>query len=197
MRERSASKLFKPIFRPLTTRNWADLERLFGPRGACAGCWCMWWRLERAKWGKQQGEKNRRAFQKIVATGGPTGVLAYLGREPVGWCAVAPRENYSRLARSRVLRPVDDQPVWSLTCFFVRKEHRRSGLTRQLLHAAVQYAVKHGAKIIEGYPQDPRRGEMPDAFAYTGFVSVFQEAAFEEVARRSATRPIMRLMRRD
>jgi GNAT superfamily N-acetyltransferase len=157
----------------------------------------MWWRLERAKWEKQKGEKNRRAFQKIVATEVPTGVLAYLGQEPVGWCAVAPREHYSRLARSRVLRPVDDQPVWSVTCFFVRKEHRRSGLTSQLLQAAVQYAEKHGAKIVEGYPQDSRRGGMPDAFAYTGFVSVFQQAGFEEVARRSATRPVMRFMGSD
>jgi len=173
------------------------LERLFGPRGACAGCWCMWWRLERARWDKQRGEKNRRALQKIVATEVPTGVLAYLGQEPVGWCAVAPREHYSRLARSRVLRPVDDQPVWSATCFFVRKEYRRSGLTRQLLQAAVQFAHKHGAKIIEGYPQGTRRGEMPDAFAYTGFASVFQQAGFEEVARRSATRPVMRLMASD
>jgi GNAT superfamily N-acetyltransferase len=197
MRERPSSKVSKAIFRPLTTRNWADLERLFGPRGACAGCWCMWWRLERAKWEKQKGEKNRRAFQKIIATEVPTGVLAYLDQEPVGWCAVAPREHYARLARSRVLRPVDDQPVWSVTCFFVRKEHRRSGLTRQLLQASVQYANKRGAKIIEGYPQDPRRGEMPDAFAYTGFASVFQHAGFEEVARRSATRPVMRLKGND
>jgi GNAT superfamily N-acetyltransferase len=154
----------------------------------------MWWRLERAKWAKQQGEKNRRAFRKIVGTGVPTGVLAYLGQEPVGWCAIAPREHYSRLARSRVLSPVDDETVWSVTCFFVRKEHRRSGLTSQLLQAAMQYAHKQGAKIIEGYPQDPRRGEMPDAFGYTGFVSVFLQVGFEEVARRSATRPIMRLM---
>jgi hypothetical protein len=121
--------------RPLTAKNWADLERLFGPRGACAGCWCMYYRRARSTWKEQKGEKNRRAFRKIVATGIPTGVLAYVGKEPAGWCAVAPRADYSALARSRVLRPVDERPVWSVTCFYVAKEHRRSGLTEPLLQS--------------------------------------------------------------
>lgn len=184
-------------FRALTSKTWSDLEELFGLRGGCAGCWCTLWRLKRSTWEKQKGEKNRRAFRKIVASGVPTGVLAYLGDQPVGWCAVAPREDYSGLARSRVLKPVDDQPVWSVTCFYVAKEHRRSGLTERLLHAAVEYAHKRGAKIIEGYPQDPRSGAMPDAFAWTGFFSAFQNAGFKEVARRSATRPVMRLLASD
>ena len=180
--------------RPLTAKNWPDLEKLFGPRGACAGCWCMTYRLSHSTWKKQQGEKNRRAFQRIVASGVPTGVLAYLGKEPVGWCAVAPREDFIRLEKSRVLKPVDDQPVWSLTCFFVAKTQRRSGLTVSLLRGAVEYACKRGAKIVEGYPQDPKSGDTPDAFAWTGFASAFKKAGFAEVARRSKTRPIMRLV---
>lgn len=179
--------------RPLTAKNWADLERLFGPRGACAGCWCMWYRLSRSAWEKQKGEGNRRAFQKLVTTGVPAGVLAYLDNEPVGWCAVAPRKDYVRLAGSRLLKPVDDQPVWSVTCFYVAKSHRRSGLTEQLLRAAVAYARKYRGKIVEGYPHDRAAGEVPDAFAYTGFFSAFRKAGFKEVARRSAQRPIMRL----
>jgi len=178
--------------RPLTARNWDDLERLFGPRGACAGCWCMWWRLPRSIWDKQRGEKNRRAFRKVVASGVPTGVLAYVNNEPVGWCAVAPREDYVRLACSRVLKPVDDRLVWSVTCFYVARAHRRGGLTEQLLRAAVEYAHQRGGKMVEGYPRDPRSGEMPDASAYTGFLSVFRDAGFKEVARRSPRRPIMR-----
>ena len=153
----------------------------------------MWYRLSRPTWEKQKGEGNRRAFRKLVATGAPAGVLAYLDKEPVGWCAVAPRKNYVRLAGSRVLKPVDDQPVWSVTSFYVAKAHRRSGLTEPLLRAAVEYARKHGGKIVEGYPHDPPAGEMPDAFAYTGFFSAFRNAGFKEVARRSARRPIMRL----
>jgi GNAT superfamily N-acetyltransferase len=177
---------------PLTVENWADLERLFGPRGACAGCWCMWWRLPRPIWNMQRGEKNRHAFRKLVASGVPTGVIGYLENEPVGWCAVAPRKDYVRLEGSRILKPVDDRTVWSVTCFFVAKAYRRAGLTQQLLRAAVAYARKHGGRIVEGYPHDPRPGRMADAFAYTGFVSAFRSAGFEEVARRSDRRPIMR-----
>lgn len=179
-------------FRPLTLKNWGDLETLFGPRGASGGCWCMWWRLKRSEYEKKKGAGNKRAFRKIVGSGRPTGVLAYAGKNPVGWCAVAPREEYPVLNRSRILAPVDDQKVWSVTCFYIPREWRHSGLTAQLLRAAVEYAMKRGAKIVEGYPQDPKSGKMVDAFAWTGFASAFLKAGFEEVARRSAGRPIMR-----
>jgi GNAT superfamily N-acetyltransferase len=152
----------------------------------------MWWKLRRSQYEKQKGAGNQRAFRRIVISGAPTGVLAYAGKQPVGWCAVAPREAYPVLDRSRVLRRVDDQPVWSVTCFYIPRPWRRSGLTTKLLEAAVQYARKQGAKIVEGYPQDPRSGEMPDAFAWTGFVSAFRKAGFKEVARRSPSRPVMR-----
>jgi GNAT superfamily N-acetyltransferase len=181
-------------FRPLSKKNWQDLETLFGPRGASGGCWCMWWRLRRSQYEADKGEANRLSFRDIVASGAPTGVMAYVDSKPVGWCAVAPRQDYSALARSRVLMPVDDKPVWSVTCFYISRQWRRRGLTVQLLKAAVDFAKKNGAKIVEGYPHDPQSGTMADAFAWTGFVSAFREAGFEEVARRSPSRPIMRLM---
>jgi GNAT superfamily N-acetyltransferase len=181
----------RECFRALTPANWSDLEDLFGPRGASAGCWCMWWRMKRSEWEHNKGEKNRRAFQKIVGSGAPTGILAYVGGQAVGWCAVAPRRDYSLLTRSRVLRPVDEQPVWSVTCFFIARAHRRAGLTVQLLRAAVDYARIQGATIVEGYPIDSRKN-TPDAFAWTGLASAFRKAGFREVARRSATRPVMR-----
>jgi GNAT superfamily N-acetyltransferase len=105
---------------------------------------------------------------------------------------VAPRKAYPALERSRVLKPVDDQPVWSVTCFYIPRALRRSGLTTILLRAAVEYAGKRGARIVEGYPIDPQSGNMPDAFAWTGLVSAFRKAGFKEVARRSAGRPVMR-----
>ena len=178
--------------RPLTSKNWCNLETLFGPKGACAGCWCMYWRLRRSVWEKQKGAQNRRAFQKIVESGRPAGVMAYVGKQPVGWCAVAPRKDFVTLDNSRVLKPVDEQPVWSVPCFFVAKQYRRSGITVQLLQGAVEYARKHGAKIVEGYPQDPKSDEMADVFAWTGFASAFKRTGFIEVERRSKTRPIMR-----
>ena len=179
-------------FRPLSDANWSDLETLFGPRGASGGCWCMWWRLRRSEYEKKKGAANKRAFRKIVAAGAPTGVLAYASGKPVAWCAVAPREDYPVLGRSRILQPVDAQPVWSVTCFYVPREFRRSGLTAKLLEAAAKYARKQGAKVVEGYPQDPQSGQMVDTFAWTGFASAFRKAGFKEVARRSAGRPIMR-----
>lgn len=179
-------------FHPLTPQRWRDLEKLFGARGACGGCWCMTWRLRRPQYERQKGLPNKAAFKAIVAAGPAPGVLAYSGAEPVGWCAVAPREIHQRLENSRILARVDQQPVWSVTCFFVAKPFRRAGVSVQLLEAAVAHAVKLGAKIVEGYPVEPKKDPMPDVFAWTGISSAFRKAGFKEVARRSATRPVMR-----
>lgn len=179
-------------FHPLTLERWRDLERLFGPRGACGGCWCMYWRQNRAEYERKKGAGNRRALKKLVRSGSPPGLIAYANGEPVGWCAVAPREQYSTLERSRVLGRVDEQAVWSVPCFFIARPFRRKGLTARLLEAAVKFAKKNGAKIVEGYPVAPKKGSMPDVFAYTGILSAFRKAGFTEVARRSPIRPIMR-----
>ncbi|NIM20623.1 MAG: GNAT family N-acetyltransferase [Candidatus Latescibacteria bacterium] len=152
----------------------------------------MWWRLARSKFDKQKGEKNKRAMKKIVESGEIPGIIAYAGREPVAWCSIGPRENFPTLERSRILKQVDDQPVWSVVCFFIAKPFRQKGVSSKLLEAAVKHARKHGAKIVEGYPISPKKSHMPDAFAWTGLAAAFSKAGFEEVARRSETRPIMR-----
>lgn len=179
-------------FRLLTPGGWPDLVRLFGERGACGGCWCMWWRLARSRFLQQKGAGNRRAFKRIVDAGEAPGLLAYCDGEPIGWCAVAPREIYPRLERSRILERVDAEPVWSVVCFFVARPFRRRGVTVQLLKAAVAYAKAHGVRIVEGYPVEPKRTRMPDPFVYTGLAPAFRKAGFVEVLRRSETRPIMR-----
>jgi GNAT superfamily N-acetyltransferase len=152
----------------------------------------MWWRLPRSTFNAQKGAGNKRAMKQLVTSGEVPGLIAYRGAEPVGWIAIAPRERFPVLGRSRVLAPVDERPVWSVVCFFVRREFRRHGLTSRILYAASAYAATQGARIVEGYPVIARRGKMPDAFAYTGLVSSFEKAGFNEVCRRSATRPIMR-----
>ena len=177
---------------PATPSRWKDLEALFGPKGACAGCWCMWWRLTRAEFAKKRGSGAKRALKKLVDGSDVPGLIAYADGEPVGWCSVAPREEYASLERSRVLKRVDDKPVWSVVCFFVARSHRRKGVTVALLEAAVAYAAKKGARIVEGYPVEPRSGKTADVFAYTGLASAFRRAGFEEILRRSQTRPIMR-----
>ena len=179
-------------FAPLTPERWTDLERLFGANGACGGCWCMWWRLGRAEFKQKKGAPNRRAFQRLVDSGVVPGILAYAGSDPVGWCAVEPRAAYPRFAVSRNLKPVDDQPVWSVTCFFVARPLRRQGVTVQLLEAAKRHARKHGARILEGYPIEPGGGTVPAAFAWTGFVPAFRAAGFAEALRRSPRQPIVR-----
>jgi GNAT superfamily N-acetyltransferase len=178
-------------FHPLSPKCWSDLERLFGERGASGGCWCMWWKLRRSEYERKKGTQNKKAFKNLVLGGQTPGILAYFNGEPVGWCAVERREAYPVLANSRILAKVDDQPVWSIVCFFIHRSFRRKGVTVELLKAAVQYAGKRGVKILEGYPVDPK-GALPDAFLYHGLADAFRKAGFKEVIRRSETRPIMR-----
>jgi GNAT superfamily N-acetyltransferase len=177
---------------PAMPERWLDFEKLFVKNGACGGCWCMWWKLTRAEFERKKGATNKRAIKRIITSGKVPGILAYADGEPVGWCAVEPRENYSTLARSRMLQPVDDQPVWSVVCFFIAKAYRRKGVTVKLLEAAIDYVRKKGGKIVEGYPVEPKKGVTADAFAYTGLASAFRKAGFVEFLRRSPTRPIMR-----
>jgi GNAT superfamily N-acetyltransferase len=188
---RAGTRPARLVFRPLTPSRWQDLVRLFGPRGASGGCWCMYWRRKRSEYVRGKGAGNRAAFRRIVAAGGPPGILAYEGRRPIAWCAVARRSEYPVLANSRILSAVDDQPVWSITCFYVHRDYRRAGVTVPLLRAAVDHVKRRGGGIVEGYPIDPGSSSFPSAFAWTGLASAFRQAGFKEVARRSATRPIM------
>ena len=179
-------------FHPVTAQRWDDFETLFGPRGAVGGCWCMWFRLKRSEFEVQKGEGNKQAMRRIIDSGEIPGLLAYHQEEPVGWCSVAPREDFPVLDRSRILKRVDDQPVWSVVCFFIARPYRHHGVSLQLLQAALDYAQEHGARIVEGYPVEPKKGSTPDVFAYTGLVSMFLQLGFVEAARRSETRPLMR-----
>jgi GNAT superfamily N-acetyltransferase len=186
-REMTTDLSFKPIKRNL----WTDLEELFGPNGACAGCWCMFWKLRGKAYDEARGLETRQMHKSIVDAGTVTGLLAYLHGDVVGWVAAEPRPAYPKLAHSRALKPVDEQPVWSVTCFFVAKKYRRQGITVELLKAAVEHVKKQGGKIVEGYPVETQK-DMPAPFIYTGTASAFQQAGFKEVARRTPTRPIFR-----
>lgn len=179
-------------FHPLTPERWGHLETLFGARGACGGCWCMLWRLKRSEFEKQKGDTNKAAFKAVVDSGEAPGILAYANGNAIGWCAVAPRETYPALDRSRVLKRIDDKPVWSIVCLFIAKEFRRKGVSVELLKAAAKYVRKRGGRLVEGYPVEPRKDSMPDVFAWTGVASAFLKAGFVECERRSETRPIMR-----
>jgi len=176
---------------PLTPRRWDDFETLFGKNGACAGCWCTWWRMGQSEWLAKKGDGTKRQMRALVKQGPPPGLLAYAGDEAVGWCALAPREDYPRLSRSKILAPVDDAPVWSVTCFFVRRDWRRRGVTVALLTGAARWVAAQGGRIVEGYPTDTDK-EQPAAFVFHGLLGAFRRAGFREVARHSKTRPIVR-----
>ena len=180
-------------FEPLTPQRWGDFETLFGPRGAVGGCWCMWWRVEkRSDWNRNKGAGNKRAFKAVVRRGDEPGLLAYHEGRAVGWCAVAPREQYPSLERSKVAAREDDKPVWSVSCLFIDKDYRRHGMSVALLRAVADFVRKRGGTIVEGYPVIPKKDGMPGVFAFTGLHAAFAKAGFKEVARRSETRAVMR-----
>lgn len=178
--------------RPVTPDQWEPLVALFGEQGACAGCWCMWWRLTARQWREGAGDGNRLALQRLIAAGQVHGLLGYVGGQPVGWCSFGPREQFPRLQRSSIARPVDDQPVWTVVCFFVQRRFRRQGVALALLRAAADYAAARGARILEAHPVDTGRRRLRDDALFTGLASMYRAAGFQEVARRSPTRPVMR-----
>ncbi len=153
-------------FHPLTQKLWRDFELLFGAHGACGGCWCMYWKLRGREFSENVGDAARQMQKSIVDSKTVPGLIAYSEGYPVGWIAVEPRTAYPKLAHSRTLKPVDDKEVWSVTCFFVEKKHRRKGITIELLKAAVGYVRERGGKIVEGYPVEAGQN-TPDPFIYT------------------------------
>ena len=179
----------------LTPRLWPALEQLFGPRGACAGCWCMWWRVERggALWDKTRGAPAKRTFKKLVSGGKAHGILAFIGDRPVGWCAFGPREDFPRISTVRAYKGVDTPPgLWSINCFFIDKDHRGQGVARALLAAALAACKRHRAKVIEGYPVDSTV-KIGAAFAWTGPRSIFDRRGFREVPTPPTSKPLVRL----
>lgn len=169
-----------------------DIAAVMNDCGDARHCWCAFWSRPRAEFDRDWGAGNKRWFmQRLDDAVRAPGVLAYVDGVPAGWCAVAPRSELPRLARSRQLAPVDDTPVWSITCFVVAKRFRRQGVMRALVDGAVAFAAQHGARCVEAYPRDPQ-GKVAAADLYVGLLSVFDAAGFSEVLRRAPTRPIVR-----
>ena len=183
---------------PLTPERWPDLEAVFNAKGCSVarGCWCMYYRVSGAQpWPSSRSpraQQSRAAFRKLVDSGEPPGLLGYFGKVPVGWVALGPREDYPKLQRSPVMKPVDDQPVWSITCFVVPAAYRGQGVASALLAAAVAYAKRRGVRLLEGYPVDKAQRSSPDSMWF-GSKTMFDAAGFEEIARRKPTRPVVRI----
>ncbi|HWM86183.1 MAG TPA: GNAT family N-acetyltransferase [Kofleriaceae bacterium] len=176
--------------------DWPAIEALFGENGACAGCWCMWWRVPRggALWQATRGAPARRAFRGLVRRGEARGVLASAGDEPVGWCAFGPRGDFPRVERVRGLAGAGDDGVWSVNCFYIARAWRGRGVARALLREALRACKRHGAAVVEGYPPWPTPGERtPSSATWSGPFSIFEELGFRPVREREASKALVRL----
>ncbi len=180
-------------FEPLTKGNWNKFVQLFGNKGACGNCWCMYYRLKKSEY--QEGkvdDGNKNAMKEIVWENKPAGVLGLYDGQAIAWCAFAPREDFIKLESSRVHKRIDNQAVWSIPCFFIDKNFRRHGVSTQLLKGVVKYAKAAGIKIIEAYPTTPTQEKLPDSFVWIGLYKSFERAGFEIVDRTSKNRPMVR-----
>ena len=188
MERRRESRAVTLTVRPLTPDLWPALEDLFGERGACGGCWCMYWRIG-SDYRKRPAAKNKAAFREVVTQGPPPGLLAFDGDVAVGWCQLTPRDALPWLDRAWRLRRVDDEPVWSISCFYIRKGYRRKGVTSALIASALKTARRAKAPALEAYPLD---ANLTPSASSTGFASTFERAGFKTIARHVPPRPIMR-----
>lgn len=177
-------------FHPLTPERWQDFEQVFGPNGACAGCWCAWFLMTNKEFKESGKEGHKTLLRTIVQSGVEPGIIAYADGIPAGWVAMAPRERYKRLATSKLLGAVDEQPVWVISCFYIYRDYRHQGLMEKLISTAEDFARKKGAKILEAFPIDVKEKMSPISI-YTGIVDVFYRRGFERVAQRE-WRPILR-----
>jgi GNAT superfamily N-acetyltransferase len=180
--------------RDATAQRWDDVASVMGTRGDPARCWCQYFRLRGKAWQNATSSSNRDALRaQVDQDPAPPGVIAYTDREPVGWCAVAPRSSYARLAFSDVSSAVlDEDALWSVTCFVVRVGHRRAGVTRPLLEGAVDLAARHGARAVEAYPVDVTMKKASSAELYHGPLSLFLRSGFVELARPLPHRAVVR-----
>lgn len=174
---------------PATADRFADAQHTWDNGGDGRSCQCQWWTITNAEWQKTSQPERVELFREEVASGPAPGLIAYVDSEPAGWVRVGPRTRQRRLARTRAFasgspEPWDDDTVWAVSCFVVRKEHRRQGLNDRLLAAAIEFARDAGARVIEAYPLDPGAGpKKPSSSLFHGTVSTFVAAGFHEVAR--------------
>jgi GNAT superfamily N-acetyltransferase len=187
--------------KPLTPGNWLDLVELFDRPGAsiARGCYCMCYRRS-GKHEKPPGmtysESNKRALKALVDRGVVPGLIGYEKGQPVGWVSLGPREDYAKLQRSPVMKPVDEKLVWSIVCFFVDAKARHRGVAAAVLGGAVAWAKKQRVALLEAYPHDKRQRSVDD-FMWFGAKAMFDRSGFVEVARRRPQRPVVRKPLRD
>jgi GNAT superfamily N-acetyltransferase len=183
---------------PVTPDRFEDFADVINRNRRANHCWCLSHRLQAAEIERLGSGSREQAMRRLCERDHPPGVVTYWDGEPVGWCNIGSRAEITRLARSRLIRPVDDLPVWSIICVVVRPGHRRQGVTAPLLEGAVAYAESYGAPAVEAYPVDPS-GRMDLTMAFVGTRSMFERAGFRVVGTTDAVASGMPrlVMRRD
>ena len=175
-------------FRPVTSDNWTDFEKLFESRGGPKSCWCTVWRtVEKRTDSDRPATAKKREMERRISDGEPVGLLGYAGAEPVAWCSIAPR-NTCRATMSDPMPGDENQNIWSIVCFFVSRSHRGQGVLRSLIAAAETHAAKHGATLVEGYPVD----EDAPSYRFGGFLPTFEQAGYSRVGKKGARRHVVR-----
>jgi len=180
-------------FDQLSAGNWKQFETLMGEKGGCGNCWCMYFRLPYKTFQENKPAGNKKMMKQLVNKGMPQGLIASMDKQPVGWIAIAPREDYLNLENSRVFKPIDDKLVWSITCFFIKKEFRHQGLSQQLIKGAVDFAKKKKIKTLEAYPAIPYAEKVPHPFLWVGVLSTFIKNGFTIVRQTSKSRAMVRI----
>jgi len=179
----------KVVVHELTEGLWPAIEELFSTTGPVGRCWCMYWRIG-PTYRRRPPDSNKEDFHRVVAQGPPPGLVALDQHVAIGWCQLTLRTDLPALERNPKLGPVDETPVLAISCLYVRKGYRRSGVTSALIEAAVDDARRVGAPAIEAYPLDAK---LSQSSTHTGYASTFERLGFQMVARHAAARPIMRL----
>jgi GNAT superfamily N-acetyltransferase len=183
-------------FEELCPEHWPAVERLFGPNGACGGCWCMCWRMDSYKtWYENRGAPSKEAFKKLVQSGKAHGVLAFAQGQAVGWCSFGPRSDFPVLQQSKAYKRDDIENVWSVTCFFIHRKWRGKGLSGMLLKEAIGIMKKRGVKVVEGYPVTTTRDgrKLVASMAWKGPLKLFEKQGFSTVQVINPLRPLVRL----
>jgi len=171
--------------RPVTPDRFEDFADVINRTRRVNHCWCLSHRLQAAEIEQLGGGNREQAMRRLCERDHPPGVVTYRDGEPVGWCNIGPRTEITRLTGSRLIRPVDELPVWSIVCVIVRPGHRRQGVTVHLIEGAVAYADSHGAPAVEAYPVDPS-GRMDVTMAFVGTKSMFEQVGFRVIGTTGA-----------
>lgn len=174
---------------PLTPDRFEDFADIVNKSRRPIACWCLSHRLQAAQVTELGGtgpDAREKAMRRLCEREHPPGVVTYRDGVAVGWCSIGPRAEIPRLAGSKLIRPVDDVPVWSIICVVVRSGHRRQGVTQHLLQGAVAYAAASGAPAVEAHPVDPGDQRMDLTMAFVGTKAMFDRAGFRVVGTTDA-----------